>query len=109
MFGESHEGRAVCILLGNPLVRRTFLHVDDSAELFDLFSGVAASRDSNCGVVEPQLFYTSDKRDQIDQIDHELEFMKDLHSTDPTQEVGARSYKLSVRVRPIRKHELDNT
>ena len=30
-----------------PLVRRTFLQIDDSVELTILFSGVATSRDSN--------------------------------------------------------------
>ena len=29
------------------LVRRIFLHMDDSVELIDLFSGVVTSRDSN--------------------------------------------------------------
>ena len=30
-----------------PLVRRTFLHMDDSVEFIDLLSGVATSRDGN--------------------------------------------------------------
>ena len=44
-MGESHEGRSASCK--EPLVRQTFLNMDDSVEGIDLFSGVAASRDSN--------------------------------------------------------------
>ena len=41
VFGVSHEGWAES--KEEPLVRRTFLHTDDSVELIGLFSGVATS------------------------------------------------------------------
>ena len=41
VFGESHEGCAASYK--EPLVRRTLLHMDDSVELIDLFSGVVSS------------------------------------------------------------------
>ena len=42
VFGESHEGWAASYQ--EPLVRRTFLHMDDSVEFVDFLS---TSRDSN--------------------------------------------------------------
>ena len=45
VFGESHEGWAASYK--EPLVRRTFLHIDGGVERIDLFSGVATTRDSN--------------------------------------------------------------